>query len=169
MIIKPPVHLNSLPDVPQTLASLNHHLNSSLSDHSNLLLAPPLPHIASIRILRVTEEPKAEALKNLSGSIGFAQREGNDSDSRIGVSRYGNEFGRGARRVAATSKFLKSKISDLYTITARRADKCPTTDCATILYCNVANPRRNEPYASIQISVRRIGRHYRIRHIRDWS
>jgi hypothetical protein len=35
-------------------------------DRQNRLLGPPLPDIAGIRILGVTEKPEAEALKNLS-------------------------------------------------------------------------------------------------------
>src|ERR1700720_3617002 len=138
-------------------------------DRSNRLLSPPLPDIARIRILRVTEKPEAKALKNLSRSVGFAQREGSNNYPGIGVSRYGNECGGGARRVAETFQFLQRKIRDLHAVFARRPDKCPTTDCATIVDCNVAHPRRNEAYPSIQICVRRIGHDYRLRHIRDPS
>jgi hypothetical protein len=138
-------------------------------DRQNRLLGPPLPDIAGIRILGVTEKPEAEALKNLSGSIGFAQREGSNNYPRTGVSRYGNEFRGGARRVAETFQFLQGKIRDVHAIFAGRPDKCPATDCATIVDCNVTHPRRNEPYASIQIRIRRIGHDYRLRHIRDRS
>jgi hypothetical protein len=44
----------------------------AIRDRSNRWLGPPLPDIAGIRILRFTEEPESEALKNLSRGIGFA-------------------------------------------------------------------------------------------------
>jgi hypothetical protein len=52
--------------------SLANHRRASPNDRSSRFSGPPLPDISSIRILRITEQPEADALKNLSGSIGFA-------------------------------------------------------------------------------------------------
>jgi hypothetical protein len=94
-------------------------------DRSNRLLSPPLPDIARIRILRVTEEPEAKALKKFSRSIGFAQRVGSNNYPKIGVLRYGNEFGGGARRVgtsAARENRIRAVSVILRSLTIRLSD-----------------------------------------------